>query len=98
MAEQPLDPRRAIAVKRVEEKHALRMHAVVFVAVNTMLVVIWLFTGNGFFWPIIPIALWGMGLLIHAYTAYFGDFYTESEIEKELAKLPKDATPPRPGK
>lgn len=46
---------------------SVRVHAVVFTAVNTMLAAIWLVTGGpgSPFWPIWPIIGWGSGLMIH---------------------------------
>jgi hypothetical protein len=92
MAEQPTDPRRALAIRRIEEKRGINTHVFVYAVVNGMLVLIWYFTGAHFFWPIFPIAAWGMGLIIHAYTVYRGNLYTESDVQKEMAKLPKDAS------
>jgi hypothetical protein len=98
MVEQPIDPRRALAIKRIEEKHGFRTHVFVYAVVNGMLVLIWYFTGAGFFWPIFPLAVWGIGLIIHAYTAYYGNVYTEREVRKEMEKLPEDASEIRLGK
>ena len=91
MAQQLSDSRRALAIKRIDEKRGLRTHLFTYVVVNAMLLVIWYFMGAGFLWPIFPIAIWGMGLVIHAYTVYGGNVYTESEVQNEMAKLPKDA-------
>jgi Domain of unknown function (DUF1707)/2TM domain len=43
-----------------------------YLAVNLMLIVIWAATGAGYFWPIWPIAGWGLGLLAHASDAFSG--------------------------
>ena len=50
------DELRRRAVKRLRAKAGFWTHLVVYLAVNAFLVVIWFFTGAGFFWPIFPIA------------------------------------------
>lgn len=90
MAEQNVDPRRALAIKRIEEKHSFGVHAFTYLVVNAMIVIVWMMTGSTFFWPIFVIGFWGMGLAIHGYNAYRGNVYTETEIQKELERMPKD--------
>lgn len=93
MAQQVADPLRAQAVKRLDEKRAFWTHVFTYLAVNGMLVVIWLFARTSFFWPIIPMALWGIGLVIHAYETFRVHGYTESEIEREMARLGGERVP-----
>lgn len=81
------DDRREAAIKRLNDKREFRTHAVVFVAVNLMLVVIWAATGGGYFWPIWAIGGWGVGLLFHGYDAYSGpEQFSESQIEAEMRR------------
>src|ERR1700760_2576013 len=48
------------AVRRLKKQRDFRSHLLVYVLVNTLLVVIWVMTDpHGFFWPVFPIA--GMG-------------------------------------
>lgn len=79
--------RRALAVKPIKEKSDFRIHAVTYLAVNAMVVVIWLVTGRVSFWPIFPIVGWGIGLLLHGYTVYRSTVITEEQIERETARL-----------
>ena len=46
---------------------SVRIHAVIYTAVNAMLVAIWAVTGGSMtsFWPIWPIITWGAALVIH---------------------------------
>jgi class 3 adenylate cyclase len=46
----------------------LVVHAVVYAAINVLLVVIWVLTGGpaNDFWPIWPMVVWGTALVIHA--------------------------------
>ena len=48
-------------------RRALGIHAVFFVAVNALLVVIWAATTRAFFWPAIPLVALLLPLMIHAW-------------------------------
>src|SRR4051794_10577286 len=50
----------------------LRDHARAYALVNTMLVVLWLLVGAGYFWPVWPMFGWGIGLASHALAARGG--------------------------
>ena len=78
------DERRELAIKRLKEKRDFKTHVAVYLIVNTMLVVIWAATGAGYFWPIWPIAGWGVGLAFNAWTAYRQRPITEDDIRKEM--------------
>jgi hypothetical protein len=88
---QPVDymmARREQAIKRIKEKNDFKIHLMVYLAVNAMLVFIWAFTSQGFFWPIFPIVGWGIGVVINGYIVYRGNIYTEERIQREMEKLP----------
>jgi hypothetical protein len=67
---------REIAKARV----SFRMHALAYVLVNALLVVIWWTNADGaptlrddrasYFWPLWPMLGWGIGLAFHGYGAY----------------------------
>ena len=86
--------RRDLAIRRIKAKNEFKVHLIVYLCVNGMLTLIWAFTSlgkpflSGFFWPIIPIAGWGIGLVIHGYTAYRSNVYTEDQIQREMKQLP----------
>ena len=79
--------RRAAAVKRLKEKREFWQHVVVYVLVNSLLVVIWAVTHNegGHFWPLWPILGWGIGMAIHAWETLRRPI-SEEAIRKELEK------------
>jgi hypothetical protein len=82
----PIEDRRALAINRIKQKNDFKIHLVVYFAVNAMLVVIWLFT-QGLFWPIFPMAGWGIGVAIQAYVVYRGNVPTEDQIQREMKNL-----------
>jgi hypothetical protein len=75
------------AVKRLKAKDEFRGHLLLYVLVNGMFVLIWAMTGANFFWPIFPIAGWGIGLVAHAMEVYLRHEPTESEIYSEMDRL-----------
>jgi hypothetical protein len=76
------------AIQRLRKKRDLRSHVFIYLAVNSMLVVIWAFTGtDNFFWPIFPILGWGVGLAANAWDVYGRRPITEDEIRREAERL-----------
>jgi hypothetical protein len=63
----PARPRRAAVAPRSQRQrdhHGAHMHGdwSAFVSVSVLLVLIWALTGAGYFWPVWPIAGWGLAL------------------------------------
>ena len=79
----PTDERQA-ARKRLEAKRKFRSDVVAYVIVNAFLVVAWMISGGGHFWPGWVLAGWGAFLLIDAYRVYVSSPITEADIDKEL--------------
>ena len=78
---------RELALKQLKKKRDFHAHLLVYAMVNTFLVVIWLLTNaGGFFWPVFPIAGWGIGVVMNAWDVYRGDF-AEDEIRREMDNL-----------
>lgn len=75
---------REAAVKRLKAKRDFKSHLATYVVVNLMLVAIWALSGRGYFWPIWPIAGWGVGLVLNAWTVYFQKPISEDEIRREM--------------
>lgn len=79
-----LDPREQ-AIRRIRAKREFRTHLMAYVAVNAFLVLIWLLTGAGYFWPMWPMLGWGVAVAIHAMTLYMGTSeITEAQIDDEM--------------
>lgn len=91
---QPMDDQRRAAIKRLQAKRELWTHLFIFVAVNTMLVIIWASTGAGYFWPIWPIGGWGVGLAAHAFAVTADRSFTESDIQAEMKRRGPQDLPP----
>ena len=78
------------AVRQLKKKRDFRGHLLVYILVNALLVVIWLLTDpNGFFWPVFPIAGWGIGVIMNAWDVYGRQEITEEDIRREMEHLGK---------
>jgi hypothetical protein len=77
---------RARAVRSLKKKAEFRNHLLAYVVVNTAIVIVWVMTGSGFFWPMIPILGWGIGLLFHAQDVYGHQEITEADIRREMER------------
>jgi 2TM domain len=76
------------AVKRLKKRQDFYGHVLVYVMVNTFLVVIWSLTdGHGFFWPVFPIVGWGIGVVMNAWDVFRGDEFDEQQIRREVERL-----------
>ncbi len=78
------DERRSAAIARISAKRDFKNHALVYCAVNTLLVVIWAASGAGYFWPIWVIAGWGIGLAAHGWGVYGRKPISEADIIEEM--------------
>jgi hypothetical protein len=72
------------ARKRILRRRGLATHAAAYVVINLFLVVVWLFTGAGYFWPGWVIAGWGVGLILDAASVLVTGEVTEDQIDREL--------------
>ena len=89
----PMDDRRQSAIDRLKDKRDFRNHLAIYLVVNAMLVVIWAASGAGYFWPIWPIAGWGVGLAFNAFAVYFQKPITEADIRAEMGRDGPQDTP-----
>jgi uncharacterized membrane protein len=87
LQEFPVETRRDQAIARLKQKREFLTHLFAYVVVNTFIIVIWLFTGAGFFWPIFPILGWGIGLVFHAWDVYWRKPITEEQIRHEMEHI-----------
>ena len=80
------DEKRRAAIRRLEAKRGFRTHAIVYVLVNLLLVVVWASSSYGprMFWPIWSIAGWGIGLGMHGWAVYFNRPISEEDIRREM--------------
>jgi hypothetical protein len=80
-----LDNREA-AVKRLKAKRDFTRSLIAYLLVNSLLVVIWAFGDGGGFWPIFPIAGWGIALAFQGWNAYFTKPISEDDIRREMER------------
>lgn len=85
------EDKRTRAIKNLKAKQSFRRQLITFVGVSILFVAIWAFSGQGFFWPVFPIAAWGLfGILPQGWSLYHGDGITEDKIQEEMNRLGDD--------
>ncbi len=74
----------ALARKRAEEKLGFYIHFSIYLAINTMLILIWWFVaGDGLPWFLFILGFWGVGIIAHFLGVFGGvDRMTQREYEK----------------
>jgi hypothetical protein len=76
------------AIKHLKKRRDLTGHVIVYVLVNTFIVLIWALTNDGgFFWPVFPIVGWGIGVVMNAWDVYRGEEFDEAQIRREMEHL-----------
>jgi uncharacterized ion transporter superfamily protein YfcC len=73
-----------LAKKRVD----FRAHLIVYIVIISILWFIWFVTGQGYIWPVWPMAGWGIGVLFHYIFDYRPSRYLSEE--EEYKKLKKE--------
>jgi 2TM domain-containing protein len=78
----------------LEARRKFRGDAVGYVAVNLFLIIVWLLTGHGYFWPAWVLAGWGVFLALDGWNAYFRRPINEDDIEAEMRRNQRGPTNP----
>lgn len=82
----PTDEPRRMAIERLKNRRSFGQHVVSYLVVNAMLIGIWAATGAGYFWPAWVLGFWGIGLVMHAWTAFVQKPITEADIRREIQR------------
>ena len=80
------DRAREDARQRIAARRDLASHAVVFVVVNGLVTLTWAFTSGGYFWPAWLMAVWGAGLVLHAWDVFWRRPITDADVDAELSR------------
>lgn len=78
---------REVALVRLRKRREFRLHLTAYIAVNTLLVLVWAHTDHQVFWPIFPLLGWGIGLGVHAWDTYGRRPIGEDEVQREIERL-----------
>jgi len=78
---------RARARKIAEDKIGFYIHLIIYLAINSLLIVMWLWGGGGFPWFLFPLVFWGIGLVAHGLGVFMGTGFAERMAEKEYQRL-----------
>jgi fatty acid desaturase len=85
-AERGGDSARQEARKRIAARRDFFNHLFAYLVINGLVVAIWAFTGQGYFWPAWLMGAWGVGLLFHARDVFWRRPITEADIDRELGR------------
>jgi hypothetical protein len=79
---------RELAITRLHKKRDLQAHLLAYLLVNLLLNGIWFLTGpDSFYWPIIPMLGWGIGVAFHIWDVYAPETPSEERIRREMDRL-----------
>ena len=82
------DPVRDRAIKQLKKRRDFMTHLLVYILVNSFIVVIWAITNSGgFFWPVFPIVGWGIGLVMNAWDVWHPAEFDEEQIQREMTRI-----------
>ncbi|HEX9065779.1 MAG TPA: 2TM domain-containing protein [Streptosporangiaceae bacterium] len=75
------------AIAQLKKRRDFHAHLLVYVLVNACIVAIWAVASpHVFFWPVFPIAGWGIGLVMNAWEVYWRRPITEHDIRREIER------------
>ena len=78
------------AVRQLKKRRDFYGHLLLYTLVNAFLVVIWAITDlHGFFWPVFPIAGWGIIVVLNAWDVFWRPTITEDDIQHEIKREQK---------
>jgi hypothetical protein len=76
------------AIERIKKRSEFWSHLAAYVLFNGLFITIWLAVADGgFFWPMFPLAGWGIGLFFHGMDV-FRRPVSEEQIRREMSRLP----------
>jgi 2TM domain len=82
------DQLRDFAIARLRKKRELQAHLIAYVTVNLFLIGIWYAsTPDGFFWPMLPLLGWGIGLIFHVWDVVSPEAFSEDRIQREMQRV-----------
>ncbi len=75
------------AVQQLKKRRDFYGHLLIYTLVNGFLVIIWAITGShGWFWPVLPIGIWGIGVVMNAWDVFWRPATTEEDIQREISR------------
>jgi hypothetical protein len=80
------------AIKNIKNRRALVSQVVAFCVVNILMIVIWLATGGGYFWPGWVLLGTGIALVfgLLSFSRHHSRAISEDEIRREMQKQAAD--------
>jgi len=80
------DDARHQAIQRLHQRRGFINYVVGAVVVSALMVVIWLLSGQGYFWPVWVMAAFVVGIIFYGVNLAFNKPLTEDQIQREMTK------------
>ena len=81
------EEQRQWAIRRIRAKRGFWIHFGVYLAVNSVLVLVWALASADYFWPVWPMLGWGIGVVAHAVNVFIRPAeISEERIDRELQR------------
>jgi 2TM domain len=75
------------AIERLKERSDFWNHLAAYLLFNALIITVWIAVADGgFFWPIFPLAVWGIGLFFHGVDVFRRPF-SDERIRREMNRL-----------
>ena len=78
---------RGAALQRLKAKRAFFAHLATYSAVNAFLVIVWVTSDAANFWPGWALLGWGVGLMLHGWSAFLRKPISEDEMHREMRRI-----------
>jgi hypothetical protein len=72
--------------RQLQARRDFWSHLFVFGVFNTAVVLIWLITSSGYFWPMWLIGAWGVGVVMHGWDVFVRKAVTDDDIDAEIRR------------
>jgi hypothetical protein len=83
-----IDPLRDRAIAILKKRRDFRAHLLVYILFNSALIASWaMLSPHTFFWPVFPIAFWGIGVVMNGWEVYASGDFSEERVEREMYRL-----------
>jgi hypothetical protein len=82
------DELRKQAVYKLRRQRGFRTHVLIYLLTGGFLTLIWYFSNkDGFYWPLWPMAFWGIFLVVNGVNSFRPQTFSEAEIQRQMGKL-----------
>jgi hypothetical protein len=76
------------ALYGLRRRRGFRTHLLVYLLVSGFLTLIWAVSDrNDFYWPLWPIAFWGIFVIVNGVNSFRPQTFSEADIQKQMGRM-----------